>query len=59
VCNVEVARCNLMEHHREQKEVVAADERDRHARIRAEGLFEMDSRVDAAKASTEDQNPVR
>ena len=59
VRDVEVAGGDLVQHRREQEEVVARDERDFDARVAGEHLFEVARSVHAAESTAEHHDPLR
>ena len=56
VRDVEVARRDLVEHRREEEEVVPVDDRDVDVREAEEPLVELQGRVDAAEAAADDHD---
>ncbi len=57
VRHVEVAGGDLVEHGREEEEVLAVDERDLEARVMGQSFLEMEGGVDAAEPASQDQDP--
>src|SRR5919108_1858940 len=56
VCQIEVARRDLVKHRGEEEEVVAIDERDSHARVAADEPVELSRGCDTGESATEDDN---
>ncbi len=56
VRDVEVTRRHLVQHRCEEKEILAADERNFHSPVLADEALEMQGRVNAAEPAAEHQN---
>src|SRR5215472_272617 len=57
ICEIKITGCDLVQHRREQKEVVAVHKRDLHLGIACQCVIEVNRRMEPGETAAKNQNP--
>ena len=57
ICEIEITGCDLMQHRRKQKEVVAIYQRDLDIGIAGQRVLKVNRRMESGETAAENQNP--